>query len=205
MFDCDEQTILKVYHECGHAVVAKLFENSFCIQLITLEEDKIPDSELILGTEGMLHIKIKKQVLDNLSFDNIKELVITLYAGFATQNIYTISRTEIEKNISMYSVNFNDLNKNKCSGDFGYADDWIKQLSSYQSISSYEYKAAIVYFLLMYLTQPEVWYGVEHLVRGLLEQHKKTLTFDQINSNMEQSGLNDYLKNNSSRLVSIIF
>jgi hypothetical protein len=171
------------YHEAAHAVLAKVFEDVFAMEFITLNElqSKAHDPQSKGGLKGKL---VKK--VEDLTLNDHHSMVMILMAGLCADDIY-ISGGQLPSDLYETKVWAAKLNAARYSGDLELAVKHLAVIKDKIVVTIQEY--TVLYFKVLYklLTEKPVWDALVILAEHLSKSELKFLSGIQINQILEKN------------------
>ena len=190
---------LKLYHECGHTILAKLFEDYLELEGVTLSPGKVLEGNALEGTGAGTNIKLKR-----FNSEGQDAFAIMLLAGFVGQNIFLRGREHILMMRQEFVNNPDKFTKDFCSGDWQLFQFEAAGNALARKIDTVEYLRFCLRFLVDFLCDEKIWKIVEKLAIKIKSQTDLTLKKDQLGLFFKSTGLNDYLNEIKPALFSTL-
>lgn len=192
-------------HESGHALIAKLFEEDFLIESITLDPDLYASKTNTEDWRGGIHIKPRKYSKKIPSIEHKDKLIIIMWGGFVAFNVFTKGSSEIRKNLSQYIDHPDLLNQEGFYGDRKKTQPYILEQTKCRGISNLEYRRGFLRFAFNYILQDKVWRTIESLSELVLSKPNLTVTKKEIEEHYREVGFSKYLYKNKSSFLGTRF
>lgn len=183
------------YHESGHAILAKLFDNIFEIEFVTLNKETSQnlDQESLGGLKG----RIRRDQLSVIEYDMMIHIML---AGICAEDIYN-SNGKIAENIyeiPIWAAKFNDI---RYVGDVELVIGIFENIRNNICLEWQDYIIGVQKNLHQILNTNEVWDGVELIKDSLSKSSRKTLTGIELDELLHNS---NFLRWKESNILDII-
>ena len=184
----------KYYHESGHAIITRLFDELFEFELVTVDPELSKRIDTLSG--GGVKGKHKLPVIDRSLFDHDKA-VLSYLAGFCVDELLRIQAIQPQLLAPAYWVG--KLNEDKYSGDrdligstfYPYIDEQTGLLFN-------DYITDCLSALFKILNDDVIWNCIVSMRESLLKN--KTLNLDQVDKVLTESGFNEWKEKNKVRI-----
>lgn len=196
-----EQQQKDAIHECGHALIAKLFEDDFEVKSITLSPELYSTHTDTSDWRGGIHLKSKVKTLKYPTLENKDKLIISMWGGLAAQNIFIKGHTDIRQNLNYYLTNPNSLDHNGFTGDWELTTKYITEQTQIRQISYDNYRYGFLGFAFNYLMRDKVWETTESMSELILNSHNLTISQNEIEKLYKKTGFTKYLYKNKSAIL----
>lgn len=184
------------YHECGHVIISKLFNDLFRINFITINLDVSAkhDPKSLGGMNGKL-----KKPANELTILDHDSLILIFLAGMCTDDLI---RENFKINDVWYSIPCyaQKLNMDEYSGDSEFVQNQISFIDKHINSKHAPYIIESLKFLHQIICSKEIRETLEMLRKSLIESSNKTLNENEINEIINQSPFNDWLLKNKDHL-----
>ncbi len=189
-------------HECGHALLAKLFDECFEIKNITLDTSLYSKQANTDDWQGAILLGRRPFFLQNQSIENLDKLIITMWGGLAAQNIYIKGQEDIKRNLLTYLNSPNLLDSEGFDGDWNLTEQCISGLIQIRGISYDEYRVSFLGFAFDYLMLDKVWETTNSLAELVLSKANVTITQSEIEQHFIDTGFLKFLCKNKTKILS---
>ncbi len=180
------------WHETGHAIFAKIFDDYLFIEIVTIEP-----------TNGDKGGNIIKTIREEESEHDDFHFIIVCLAGLVVELMQNDRENE-KKLMNILAQSTKRLNnktiKDTFRGDFELIQEPLNRLSEKTQISKDMILAKVMIFISNCLLKTsEFWSAIDILAREL--DKKITLNTDEINTILDNCGFNQYLKEGKSKFI----
>jgi len=181
------------FHECGHAFLALLFEDEFDLKGVSLTPEIYSAYVNTKDWGAVAHISPKKHMLKRPTWEFTDKLILTLWGGLITQNIYINGTGSFKQNINKYILNTELLDRNGFVGDWDLINQYMPELLRVRGISYEEYKIGLMKFLFDYFFIEEVWSAINSFSQLIMSKENVSLTESEIKDHLKHIGFFKYL------------
>lgn len=186
------------YHEAAHAVLAKVFEDVFTMEFITLNElqCKLHDPQ----SKGGLKCKLAKKVED-LTLNDHHSIVLILMAGLCADDIY-VNEGQLPSDVYETKVWASKLNATRYSGDLELAINHLAAIDTGIAVTMPEYTVLFLKELHTILAENPVWDVLIQLAEHLSNSEQQSLDKIQINQILEgNAAFIEWIPENKPKLL----
>jgi len=164
------------YHECGHVIISKIFEETLIVEFVTLElaTTKMHDVESLGGLKAKFAIPVS-----NLSIYDHDKAILSMLAGLCVDDI---NNNNGIINSSFYEIQTwaNKFNEPRYEGDIELVISNFNAIKSTITLSWQEYISTSLKFLYGILNDNRIWETITVLRKHLKESTNHTLDNKQI-------------------------
>lgn len=189
-------------HECGHALIAKLFEENFEVKSITLKPDLYSNYINTHNWRGGINFSPTPKTVENPSEETKDKLTVLLLGGLVSQNILLSGRLTIKRNINIYLSNLDLLDYEGCDGDLEKAEGYINEQMFIKRTSCENYCRSNLNFGFNYLLRDKVWETVESLSDLIINKPNLTITNNEIENHYQKMGFTKYILKHKYSILS---
>jgi len=173
------------YHECSHAIVARLFKQKLTIEQLFVNTNLVPEGQDI----GALNVKGPR--LDDEQ--DYTALAITLLAGVVGDNMYMVGIEAVKEKKEDIIADNTVLNWLLGGGDISLFLNNAYVFSLLYQINEYKLKEFCLRFLIDFLSDKEIWSMVEKLCDKLFHKDDMRLSEEEMDAIFVQIGLDAIL------------
>ncbi|OQP54325.1 hypothetical protein A4H97_22850 [Niastella yeongjuensis] len=174
----------KFYHEAGHVILIKLFEETITLRAVVLNSDvaKIDDSE----SEAGVRIRLV-QPLNNLTIIDHDKAILAWLAGFCVDEL-VINNRVIGDSFYLKNVWGEKLKNRKYSGDIEMFELHFKHIDDITSLLRDEYISSCLQMVVSILNDEIVWNSICTLHDYFQESSTHTLSSQEIENVLARTG-----------------
>jgi hypothetical protein len=182
------------YHECGHVVIASLFEDVFDIQFVTVDSavSQSHDATTLGGMRGRL-----KNKPNSMSILEVDAFILIQLAGMCADDINN-TRGKIPKNYYSQANWVDRFNRPRYGGDLELVGKFFPLIKDKVSVTWQDYVVNSIKALHEIFSNILLWESVS-LLRSTL-QKTGTLKSSEINKCLNNSDFIEYRNKNLDKL-----
>lgn len=187
----------KYYHESGHVIITRLFEESLTMKFVTVDEKT--SNQFDHDSKGGVRASSAILLADRTVLDHDKA-ILSFFAGLCADLLVEKSRN-IQTEFYDSSIWFEKLqNDNNYSGDRDLIGSTFSLIKDRITLSQKEYFVSCIKALFEILNNEIVWEALSSVRDELIKKH--TLNTAEIDEIILNKGFDSWKKQNKAAIIS---